>query len=237
MPNHQVLDNITHQNLKVITQQHPDYGDTQSYSGLILSEIAAAQADYPLFFRQSESSGNFELVALQGLAESENLYLDENGWHAHYLPLSVKRRPFLIGFQNQNGQQAPVVHVDMDSPRISEEKGESVFMPHGGQSGYLQEVGSILNALHSGHQEVQDFVGVLQAYKLIEPVDLNIELNNKEKIQIQTLQTINEDNLAMLTAEAIYALHQKGYLKHIYMLIASVANLSKLIEKKNARLA
>jgi hypothetical protein len=149
----------------------------------------------------------------------------------------VKRRPFLIGFQNQNGQQAPVVHVDMDSPRISEEKGESVFMPHGGQSGYLQEVGSILNALHSGHQEVQAFVGVLQAYKLIEPVDLNIELNNKEKIQIQTLQTINEDNLAMLTAEAIYDLHQKGYLKHIYMLIASVANLSKLIEKKNARLA
>lgn len=236
MTNHQVLDNITHQDIKIITQQHPDFGDNNSYSGLVLSELIAAQAEYPIFLRKSEQGKQAELVALLGLDAQENLFLSEGGWDAHYLPLSIKRRPFLIGFQNQDGIESPVVHIDMDNPRVNTDKGESVFMPHGGQSGYLQEVSAILKALHEGHAQTQAFIQALEEFKLIEPVDLKIELHNQQTIEIQSLLTVNEERLATLDGEQLHSLHTKGYLKHIYMILASLSNLTRLIERKNTLL-
>ena len=36
-----------------------------------------------------------------GVEEGENLFLDEKGWNASYIPLNIMRQPFLIGFQEK----------------------------------------------------------------------------------------------------------------------------------------
>jgi hypothetical protein len=236
MTTHQMLNNISHQDTKIITDLTPEFTEIGSYSQLILDEIKAAQADFPIFFRKSQQDESYQLIALFGLAEQENLFINNSGWQAHYVPLSIKRQPFLIGFQEQNGTTEPVVCIDMNSPRVNTEKGEAVFLPHGGQSGYLQDVSSILQALHQGHDAVKAFIATLLHHDLIEPVDLSITLDNQEKINIQDISTVNEDKLAALASDALIDLHSKGYLSHIYMLIASVANLTKLIALKNAAL-
>jgi hypothetical protein len=236
MSNHEILDNITHQDIKIITEQHPKYGDSHSYATLVPFELASAQVEYPIFFRKNSASNQFEMIALLGLEKQENLFLDDSGWHAHYLPLSIQKRPFLIGFQQQQGAEHPVVHIDMDSPRINKDFGESIFMQHGGQSGYLQEISAILNTLHEGHQQIQAFTAKLQALSLLEPVNLSISLKSGEKLEIEQLFTVHEENLTALQTSEISQLHQQGWLKSIYMIIASVGNLTKLIERKNAKL-
>lgn len=234
MAKHQPLNNVTHKDIKVNTSHHPSMLDNDSYARVVLTELAFAQADYPLFLRKNGETGKFEIIAMLGLKEQENLFVDDKGWHAQYVPLSIRRRPFLIGFQGSDNNQ-PTVHIDMDSPRVNESEGEQIFMALGGQSPYLQNINSILQALHEGLPQTDAFADLLQQESLIEPVTLNVELNSGEKLSIGSLYTIHEENVAELDKEALGRLHQHGYLHAVYMMIASVQNVTKLIERKNQR--
>ncbi|TRX52843.1 SapC family protein [Thalassomonas sp. M1454] len=240
MSNHQLLNNITHKDLHIICEHHPKYGDTASYTGIMLSEIDLVQGDYPIFFRKNTNTGQFECIALFGLSADENLYLDDNGWHASYIPLTIRRRPFLIGFSEQeiDGEikQEAMIHVDMDSPRISTTMGEPVFLPQGGQTEFLQQAATILNEINNGHEQTKRFIEVLLEHDLIESVNVNITLKDENSIALNSLYTINSENLAKLDGSVLSSLHQQGYIKAMHMILASTANLNDLIAKKNASL-
>lgn len=236
MPNHQQLDNIQHKNLRILAHQHPSFGDNASYAHVYLSEFRFVQGDYPLLFRKNTETGQFEAIALLGLAAEENLFMEENGWNASYVPLSIQRRPFLIGFQHDNqSEPKPVIHVDMDSPRISQSdtEGEAVFLPQGGQSPYLKHINSVLSSIHLGHIETKTFIDTLLQHELIESVAIKMELHDGTNLEFSNLYTINEEKLNALSAEILFELHQKGYVNLIYMVVASMANLSRLIDLKN----
>jgi hypothetical protein len=240
MPNHQQLDNITHKNLRILSHHHPKFGDTSSYSRLFTSEFRHAQGDYPILFRKHSETGQFEAIALLGFAVEENLFLDNDGWHASYIPLAIQRRPFLIGFQydQQGAQSEPksVVHIDMDSPRISEAEGELVFLEQGGQSPYLQHISSVLNAIQQGDVQTKQFIDTLIEHELIEGVSIKVKLNDGSNNELNSLYTINEEKLSNLSPDVVHALFQNGYLQHIYMVIASMSAMSQLIELKNKQL-
>jgi len=240
MPNHQLLDNVTHQDLRIITEHKPEYGDTASYTNVFVSELRDVQGQYPIFFRKNSDTAQFEAIALFGFAEQENLYLNNEGWHASYIPLTIRRRPFLIGYQNVNTDgiisQQPVVHIDMDSPRISNTAGEAVFLEQGGQSPYLQEISSILKAIDDGHQQTKAFIDVLLENDLIESVSIKVQLNNGSQNELGGLYTLNEEKVAALSGDKLTAMHRQGYLQNIHMILASMSNMSALIEKKNQQL-
>lgn len=242
MPNHQLLDNINHKDLQVVSEFRPGLGDDDSYANIFISEFRQAQAHYPLFIRKHSETGQFEVIALFGFATQENLYLSEDGWQASYIPLSVQRRPFLIGFQNvqQDGvlQQEPVVFVDMDSPKIVPQGGDGtrVFLEMGGQTEYLQNINSVLQSVNVGHQQTKSFVDALVELDLVESVNIKVTLNDDTNHELNTLYTVNEEKVAELSGENLASLHNKGYLFLVHMMQASMANLSELIEKKNAQL-
>lgn len=240
MSNHQLLNNITHKDLHIICEQHPKFGDTATYTVLTLSELDIAQADYPIFFRKNTNTGQFECIALFGLSADENLYLDNNGWHASYIPLTIRRRPFLIGYSEQeiDGEikQEAVIHIDMDSPRISTTEGEPVFLPQGGQTEFLQQAATVLNEIHNGHEQTKRFIDALLEQDLIESVNVNITLKNKESLALNSLYTINSEQLAKIDGSLLSTLHQQGYVKAMHMILASTNNLNELINKKNATL-
>jgi hypothetical protein len=240
MPNHQLLDNVTHKDVHVITEHASEYGDNASYSPVFISEFQNVQAHYPIFFQKNANTGQFEAIALLGLASEENLFVNSDGWQANYIPMSIQRRPFLIGFQetDNNGviSQQPVVHIDMDSPRVSYNQGEAVFLPQGGQSPYLQNISSLLMAIHDGHEQTKKFINTMQEHNLLESVDIQVELKNSAKHKMDFLYTINEEKVAKLSDTAVTALHKLGYLKHIHMVLASLSNMTDLIELKNRQL-
>ena len=236
MTNHQMLENVTHKDLRIITTRSANYGDKVASTGVFPNEFRRAQAEYPIVFRKSASADHFEPAAMLGLADGENLFLDDAGWHARYIPLTIERQPFLIGFQNGPDGSEPVVHIDMDHPRVSETEGERVFLEHGGISPYLEHINSVLKAIHAGHDYNQHFSKALVEHELLEPFTLEVELKDHAKYNLAGFYTINLDKLNGLDGEALAGLHTQGYLEHIYMAIASIANFSALIEKKNATL-
>lgn len=237
MPDHQLLNNIDHKDLRVITKHHPDFGDTASYTTVLDSEFRHLQAYYPIFFRKNSNTAQFEAISLFGFAQQENLFLDNQGWHANYIPLTIRRRPFLIGFQehNDNGEiiQEPMVHIDMESPRVSQTEGEQVFLAQGGQSDFLETISNILMAIHQGHDSTKLFIDSLLEYELIESVDIKVQLNDGSNHELTNLYTINEEKLAELSDATLITFHKKGYLQHIHMILASLSHIPELIDKKN----
>ena len=240
MSNHQQLDNITHKDIRINCEHHPKFGDTASYTAVMVNELDLVQGDYPIFFRKNADTGQFECIALFGLSASENLYLNDTGWHANYIPLTIRRRPFLIGFAEREIDgaitQEPMIHIDMDSPRVSTTEGEPVFLPQGGQSELLQQAAGVLNQIHQGHQQNKQFVDKLLENDLIESVSVKLTLKDNNPIELNGLYTINSEQLAKLDGAVLSELHSLGFIKHMHMILASTSNINTLIAKKNALL-
>lgn len=237
MADHQVLDNINHKNLRIIRQHGAEFGDNVSYARVFVDEFAQVQACYPIFFIKN-AQNQLEPVALFGFEQGENLFLQGSDWQANYQPWSLQREPFLIGFQEPivgGGEPEPVVYVDMQHPRVSETEGQPVFLSQGGQSEYLQYTSQVLSSIHKGHQDNSQFVKTLMAYNLLESAQLEVELDNHKKYKLGDLYAIAEEKLNELTSAQLSELHQLGYLRAIYMISASTAQLNELIRRKNLK--
>lgn len=241
MSKHVLLDNVRHKDLRVKHKYEKNQGYDISVTRVFPVEFAQLQMEYPIFFSKNPDTGHFEAVALLGFSEHENLYLGDVGWAAAYLPLSIQRHPFLIGFQEKAEAgipaREPVVHIDLDHPSVNKDDGELLFLKHGGESAMLERMGSILLTIYQGHEINKSFSQLLVGLDLIESLALEVELKDGTKQNLSGLYTINETVLNGLNANALDVLHQKGHLQNIYMVLASLPNLAKLIERKNQQLS
>lgn len=241
----QLLNNITHKDLRVQTHYSADFGDNISSVLVFPTEFDALHKEYPVLFRRHAEHG-LQAVALLGLVSGENLFLNEHypqppmagSWMGRYVPGLLAKGPFMIGYQQQHGSNEAVIHVDIDHPRITQATdntgSKAVFLEKGGESDYLQQVAATLNRLHLGQDEASAFYAELDKLSLLTPINLAITLNNGDKLEIQGHETICKETFANLPADTLAALHQKGWLAHVYAIQSSLHNLSWLIDMKNA---
>lgn len=231
MTNHVLLNNVDHKDLRVITTRSAQYGDDVMYAVTFPAEFRNIQAHYPIVFRKN-AQGQFEPIALLGFQERQNLFLTSRGWDATYIPLTIERLPFLIGF---GADKQPMMHVDLDSPRISRTEGEAVFREHGGNAEFLERMSSVLLAIHQGIAGVQPFVAALLEYELLESFVLDVELANGSQNRLAGFYAINEERLLNLNGEVLERFNRAGYLQAIHMAIASLSQFRALIERVNRR--
>lgn len=236
----ELLNNVDHKDLRVNIERSAELGDNLWYTPTFPQEFRSLQNNYPIVFTKNESTGEFQAMALFGFEVGENLFLDEDGWNANYIPLSILRQPFLIGYQHAEKDGVPikqmVVSVDMDNPRVNETEGEAVFLEHGGNTEYLERVNSILNAIYDGFERNSAFIEMLLGMDLLESFVLDVELNDGSEHRMSGFYTINEESLSGLTGDDLVILNNNGYLEFIYMAIASMSNIPVLVEKRNSLL-
>jgi hypothetical protein len=111
-----------------------------------------------------------------------------------------------------------------------------LFLPHGGNTDYIERISYILKAIKEGVVESEVFVKDMLKYDLLEPFTLEVELNSGAKHRLEGFYTINEEKLVNLDGAALADLSGKFFLPAAYMVVASLSNIRKLIEKKNQRL-
>lgn len=229
MTNPALLNNVDHHDLRVITRHGAEFGDQVMAALTFPAEFRNMQAHYPIVFRKAQDGVSFEALTLFGFEEGENLFLGPDGWDATDIPLSIVRQPFLIGV---NGEEL-MIHIDLDSPRLSRTEGEALFLPHGGTTEFLERANSTLLTIHQGLQAMSSFVASLLEHELLESFVLDVELDNGSQGRLSGFYTIHEERLAKLNGSALERLHSIGHLQAIYMVIASLSNFRSLIERKN----
>jgi len=241
MARYELLNNITHKDLRVATRFGREFGDDIGMVAAFPTEFAELQREYPIFFRKEPGSGQWQAVALLGFEAKENLFLQGERWNATYLPGAIAKGPFLIGFQEQriDGElrHEPVVHVDMDHPRINlAGEGEAVFQPQGGNSPYLDHISTVLRGIRDGVDAGQAMYAALDELGLIQPVSLEIQFDEANRASVSGLHNIDRERLAALDPQQLHALNQAGYLEGVYLVLASLHNLRRLMAEKQRRL-
>jgi SapC len=240
MANNVLLNNVSHQNLKVITRFGAELGDNVGSVLVFPTEFIELQKEYTILFRQNAETKKYHAVVLLGLNQSENLFLNSNigsGWEANYVPAAVAKGPFLIGFQSQDSSnnKTAVIHIDLDHPKVSQQEGYPLFLEHGGNSPYLEHIASGLKIIHQGLAIQDAMFQLFSELDLLEPIDINIDLNNGEKHHLVGNFTINEERLMALGGEQLERLNKLGFLPLAYAVITSMTNIRRLTEIKNKK--
>ena len=239
MNNFALLNNVDHADVKIITERSARYRDDIMKALVFPFEFRDVQACYPILFQQDGSGGHFPL-ALFGFREGENLFLGESGWQAPYIPAMVRREPFLIGYQDSGAQggteRTRVLSIDMDHPRVNTERGEPLFQPLGGRTPYLESAADLLETIYAGIDHNRTFTEALREHGLLESMTLEIELRDGSRNQLLGFHCLDEGKVRELPAQALGEFNERGYLMPLFMVLASMANIPRLVELKNASL-
>ena len=214
MTNVVVLNSQTHRTLRVQAGASALYGDNQRFVQVIVREFSFLVLHYPIFLSKDAETGAFYCGAMLGFDEGENLFLDGND---SYRPLNLQRMPFYT-FGSE-------LAIDLDSPRVGADKGETLFSESGEATPYLESIKTAFRELRPGIEMTKVFIETLMKLKLVEPININVGFDDGVTRDVQGLYTVNQDALRALPDATV-----------IYLMIASLKQVPVLAQKKNRRL-
>lgn len=236
MTSHQILNAADHRDLRIKTGAGPEFGDGVMASLAVPAEFRRLALDYPILFRFDSERQAFAALALFGFEPGENLFLADGRWDAACRPLAMAVQPFLVG-RSRDAQAASQVHVDMDHPRIATDgEGVRVFDEGGQPSPLLEQAAAMLGTLDEGYRASGDFLAALDRNELLEPFSMDVTLDNGAMHRLVGYHLVNEEKVRALEPAIVAELHAAGHLEPIYMAMASVGNLGKLVRRKNRRM-
>jgi len=233
MSQYEVLNSEKHRQTRVKTGYGAALGDAVMYAMTYPMEFRDIQSCYPILFTKDPNTGGFFAVALLGFEADQNLFLHDDGWDAAYVPALVQRQPFLIAKGGEGDAKPPVVSLDLDHPRVTQDEGEALFDSGGEPSEFLKQKIALLDKLHRGLQHGSGFISTLLQHELLEQIALDIAFNDGSKKTLQGFYCIAEERLYQLKGDVLEALNQAGYLQPVFMAVASLSRVRDLIERRN----
>lgn len=232
MSAHAVLTAEAHRDLRVRTNRGAAFGDAVMSCLVVPDEFRRVQEEYPILFRLSAERDSFTALAMFGFEDGENLFLDGDRWDARMRPLAMEIQPFLIG-TTANGATKQV-HIDLASPRLGD--GVRLFDEDGQPTPYLERIAEQLGELDAGFEASHAFFAALRRHELLEPLMLDVTLDDGSSNRLVGFHAIDEDRLTTLDAGALAELQEAGHLFPIYMAVASLGRIGALVERRNRRL-
>jgi hypothetical protein len=226
------LNNETHRALRVQAAAAARYGDNQRFVPVITSEFPHLVVHYPILLSKDAVTGAFYCGAMLGFDEGENLFLKEGEGHVGYRPLNLQRMPFYASGDD--------LALDLEHPRVKDAgvataQCQSVFTEQGEPSRYLRSILAAFGELTPGVERTKLFIETLLEHELIETVEFDLEFDDGTALQVTGLYTIAQDRLRELSDPIVVQLFRRGYLKLIYLMIASLKQVSVLAQRKNDR--
>lgn len=228
-------------NIQLITREqyahrywkHPggfNFAAPHMVAGLVLEEMVTAQKSLTIAFMQHE--GNYFPVALLGLKQGQNAYVNAQGqWQANtYIPAIFRTYPFHIAL---NEEQQAMLCIDEDSGLVSDSAGEPFFTESGDATEKLQQILAILHRIEHNKQLTQAAIKALAEAGLFELWPLTIQSETGEK-KLEGLYRINEQKLMSLSGEALANLMPTGAMMIAYAHFFSLQNLQTLAQLAQA---
>jgi hypothetical protein len=225
-----ILNREAHRHLRVHAEAAAHFGDNQRFVPVVVSEFSSLVPHYPIFLSKDAETGAFYCGAMLGFDAGENLFLGESGKSMEaYRPLNLQRGPFYTAGSD--------LAIDMDNPRVNaSDAGQALFDDKGEPTEYLQSIMALMRELQPNAERTKMFIQTLLQHKLVEPIDIDVGFDDGSSRQIEGLYVINQEVLRQLPDEVVLDLFRRGYLHLIYLMIASLKQVSILAQKKNLRL-
>lgn len=231
-----VLDNVKHKDIKVDINKNVQLYHGVNRCVVYVSEIADLHKEFPILISKEPDTAKLQMHAILGLEKNENLFLSETGWTSRFVPALLARGPFSLGYPKPDSANEPkhsIICVDTDDTRVNTQTGHDLFLPFGGESNYLNYVKSALKSIELGMKYDITLFAMINKFDLLEPVSINIQLNESEEVSFNQYFTINQTKLAELNSTALEELSANGVLGVLFFLFSSMNNFQYLTDIKS----
>ena len=199
-------------------------------------EFALAARDMPILFAGAsvEDAGP---MALLGLRQNENLFVDGNGvWEANaYVPAFVRRYPFVLA-EKPAGQEGDdfTVFLDEAYEGFGSNDGDRLFKEDGTDSEILANAVNFLGEFQQHVGRTQWFMQQLRKHDLLEPRNIRLEKDGKT-INLNGLFVVNENKLRELDEKTAHEFLREGVFGWIYSHLLSLANIDRAAQRLDSR--
>jgi hypothetical protein len=224
------LNSVTHKDLKIAPVTHFKFAVGLNSVVVVGQEFLEAAKLYPVVFTKTKNKETIP-VALLGLRNNENLFVDQNGnWkEGAYVPAFFRRYPFILASNvGQDGGFA--VCADSGYEGFGKEDGMALFDGEGKQTKEFSNVVQFLTNYQAQHAATVDMIRILTELDLFRDVSANITLPAGEKLGFAGLTMVDETKMAALDDEKVVQLFRKGYLAWIYAHLYSMSNFRSLMK-------
>lgn len=224
------LNKDEHAQLKLDKPNTFEFAKETAHTLLAVGEYFHACKSQPILF--ALSGDTIASIALMGLKEGENLFVDKkSNWHsAEYCPFSLRRYPFIyIETTNpdQPLQSTMILGFDSDSKAINTKKGEALFTTENEPSQLIQNIVQTLNAFQSDMANTILFANKLKELELLEPFSAEM-VANQQGYKIEGFLRVNEEKFKALPNEIKIELIDTGMYNLIVAHLLSLSNFEKL---------
>lgn len=230
------LNSEVHRNLK-FSADETNFLFARDTTAVLLAgvEFAEAAREYPIVFIRGADQA-MRPVALLGVRNAENLFVNELGkWDARYIPAFVRRYPFVMAEGGAPGQL--VVCIDESCPALNADHGELLINAAGELQPRMNEV------LHFLQNFQQEFARTELITKQLDELGLFVQQGARfdtatgQTFQLNDFYLIDEAKFGKLTDEQLPALFHSGALGLVYLHLAALGNMRKLLDRVTDRTA
>jgi hypothetical protein len=203
---------------------------------LATAEFGDACSDYPIVFVNAgnDAQGQRQVapVAVFGLREQENLYVEDGRWRVPYIPALLQAYPF--GIARLDDARVAVV-MDQDFGGWSTTEGAALFDDQGQPSEYLAGMRDQLERVEAEIQRTRAFSRLLLDMDLLADMRFDATLAGGQKVSVEGFLAVDEKKLAALPDAKVLELHRNGALGLIHAHQISMRHIRKLVGWRQAR--
>jgi hypothetical protein len=224
-------------------EKHKPLGLKKDFSLKFTSEVNAVPINmiempqichfYPIAFSPDE---NASPVALLGLRDNENLYVNDNGeWQKNaYIPSYIRRYPFIFSEMPDTDQLT--LCVDMHDDLVGKETEQMFFDESGGPSQLSQNALDFCKSYHAAAQQTIEFSKALAQSGLLVDRQAEVTVPDNKKISFSGFRVIDEEKLAELDDKVFLDWRKKGWLPFVYAHLFSGAQWQRVINLLNEKM-
>ena len=199
-----------------------------AYAPIVVGELAAASAAYPVLF----SGDTVQPIVVLGMQQS-NLFVTDGRWDpAAYVPAYVRRYPF--GFIATVNPEGFALAIDAGSDRVVKAGEEGALLFEDGQPTELtRQALSFCDAFQGEAAATQAFGQALKAQNLLIDRRADATLKDGRKLGLDGFQIVDVERFNALPDDVVIDWHRKGWLALVHFHLASLDRFRNLLDRMN----
>lgn len=196
------------------------------------AEFGDVAREFPIVFIRAgdQPGGGVDIapVAVFGIVQNQNLFVEGAAWRARYVPAVLAAYPFCIG---RIDDERFAVCLDAGWSGLSQgSDGEALFDADGEPSTFLKRVQGQLETLEGQVQRTRLLCRRLLELDLLRDMRFDVTLPDGGRLAVDGFLTVDEKKFGELDDETVLELHRSGLLGLVHAHHVSLGHMRKLLD-------
>lgn len=200
---------------------------------LTVEEFPQAQRNFPIVFTAGD---NPVPLALMGMNEGVNVYVDEDGTlnTPVYVPAYVRRYPFMLAKLRPDSDELSLC-FDPTSDLVGEQDEGQPLFEGADPSEATQNLLKFCENFEIAGTKTANFMAELKKHDLLMDGELNIEAGQQQPFNYRGFQMVNEEKLRDMRGDTLRKLSQNGMLPLLHAHLFSLQLMREIFQHQVAQ--